>query len=77
MDNAKYHSRLADDARTPTTSWNKGPIIEWMRTNKVVPSQLLPGYLTPEQHQAQRDKNYAENTPSVPYVVPPLVCDSV
>jgi len=52
MDNASYHSRLTDDSRTPKTKDRKADIVEYMRANKVVPPQLLPGYKTPEEAQA-------------------------
>jgi len=52
-DNASYHSRLTDETRRPSSIWKKAEIVDWMRARKVVPPELLPGYLTSEQVQAQ------------------------
>jgi len=52
MDNASYHSRLTDDSKAPTTGARKAEIIEYMRANKIVPPDLLPGYKKPEEAQA-------------------------
>lgn len=53
MDNASYHSRLADSAVGPTMSWKKDDIITYMIDNKIVPPQLLDGYKTPAQAQEE------------------------
>lgn len=52
MDNASYHSRLADECVTPTTNNLKADIIKYMLDNTIVPPQLLPGYKTPAEAQA-------------------------
>ena len=63
MDNASYHSRLTPGSVGPTSSWRKPEIIEYMRDNKIVPPQLLPGYKTPEEVQAQLDACIAGGPP--------------
>ena len=69
MDNASYHSRLTEDSITPTLSWRKDKLIEYMIKNKLVPPMLLPNYTTDEEVQAQmiacqaRGESFVYNTP--------------
>lgn len=35
LDNARYHSRQTEDSKTPTTTWRKAQIQEWLRKMKI------------------------------------------
>lgn len=63
MDNASYHSRLTGDSTTPKTKNRKAEIVDYMRINKIVPPQLLPGYKTPEEAQALLTECIKKNVP--------------
>lgn len=67
MDNASYHSRVTDAAKSPTSSWNKPEIVEYMIANKIVPPQLLPNFKSPDQVQQLAD-NSAANPTTAPFV---------
>ena len=54
IDNAKYHSRAYPHTMVPTMSKRKDEIITWMRSNREVPPQLLPGYIEPQEVNMRR-----------------------
>ena len=60
MDNASYHSRLADDCKTPKTSWKKADIITYMQKEMIVPPSMLPGYIPPDKVNFDRLKAMEE-----------------
>ncbi len=35
LDQAKYHRRVTDDTRNPTTAWRKRQIIDWLKKQNV------------------------------------------
>lgn len=60
MDNASYHSRLTEDSNTPKIAWKKEKIIQYMMKEKIVPPQMLPGYMDPQE----RCKRLLDSLPS-------------
>jgi hypothetical protein len=69
MDNASYHSRLVPGSVGPKTSWLKADIITHMMDNDIVPSELLPGYLSADEVQKQIDAMRLQGS-GVSYIAP-------
>ena len=63
IDNASYHSRAVPGTLVPTMSKTKPVIVNWMRTERVVPPQLLPGYLSPSEVQAKLMESLKNDQP--------------
>ena len=65
MDNAKYHSRMTEESKRPTTSWRKAEIQDWLTKKNIEfeprdtkPILLGKRDLVPNFKEYKLEKNY-------------------